>query len=108
MNVTLKVYEADMITVKKECTAELITIPFGTIRKFMALFDIDNIDDTSKILKIVASSWGDVINLLGRVFPEMTEDDWDTVDTKELLHAVIEVLKFAFADILKVPTDGKN
>ena len=108
MNIKINVYEEDMKTVKKEVSAELIEIPFGTIRKFMDLFDVENLEDTTKILTIVAKSWKDVVRILNRVFPDMTEEDWDGVSTKELLQVIIKVLKFAFADILKIPTDEKN
>lgn len=108
MNITLTVYENDMVTVKKECNATTVKIPFGTIRKLMKLFDLENIDDTNAILNIVMSSWNEVIAILNRVFPEMEESDWDTVDTKELISVIYKMLKAAFLDLASIPTDPKN
>lgn len=108
MEIKINVYENDMKTVKKEVKAELVEIPFGIIRKFMSLFNIQSLDDTATILNVVANSWKEVQTLLDRIFPDMSEDDWDGVSTKELLKVVMEVLKFAFTDILNLPVDEKN
>ena len=108
MKIKINVYENDMKTVKKEVRAEVVEIPFGIIRKFMALFDVENLEDTGAILNVVSKSWKEVQLLLDRIFPDMTEDDWDGVNTKELIQVVMTVLKFAFGEILNVPVDPKN
>lgn len=108
MNVTLKVYENDMTTVKKECKAEMVRVPFGIIRKLMKLFNVENLENTTEILGIVMDSWDEVISLLDRVFPDIEENDWDGVDTKELIAAIYNILKFAFKDLAKIPVDPKN
>ena len=108
MDILLNVYNADMKTIKKQCKAETIKIPFGTIRKLMKLFNIDNVENTGEILNIVMSSWDSVIGILDNIFPEMTEDDWDTVDTKELVSVIYQLLKDSFKTILSIPTDPKN
>lgn len=108
MNITLKVYEEDMITVKKKCTAEMVKIPFGTIRKLMQLFNVDSASDTSAIMNIVMGSWTSVISILDRIFPDITEEDWDTVDTKELIQVIYQLLKNVAAEFMSIPTDPKN
>ena len=108
MEIKINVYENDMKTVKKEVAAEVVEIPFGIIRKFMALFDLENLEDTGAVLNVISRSWKEVQALLDRIFPDMTEDDWDGVSTKELVKVVIEVLKFAFGEILNIPVDEKN
>ena len=108
MEIKINVYENDMKTVKKEVAAEVVEIPFGIIRKFMALFDLENLEDTGAVLNVVSRSWKEVQALLDRIFPDMTEDDWNGVSTKELVKVVIEVLKFAFGEILNIPVDEKN
>lgn len=108
MIIKLNVYEDDMKTVKKEVAAEMVEIPFGIIRKFMAVFKIKDFNDTSTILNTVAASWEQITRLLNRVFPNMTEDDWDGVNTKELLTVVTTVLKYSFGEMLNIPVDEKN
>lgn len=68
--ITLKVYEKDMKTVKKECQAVSVKIPFGVIRKLMKLFDENTLEDTYQILSVVTSSFDDVTNILQNVFPK--------------------------------------
>lgn len=108
MDIRLTVYEEDMETVKKECAASTIKIPFGLIRKLMNLFNVENLQDTTQILSIVMGSWDEVIKLLDRIFPDITENDWDYVDTSELVKVIYELLKSAFAEMVAIPTDPKN
>ena len=108
MDIRLTVYEEDMETVKKECAASTIKIPFGLIRKLMNLFNVENLQDTTQILSIVMGSWDEVIKLLDRIFPDITENDWDYVDTNELVKVIYELLKSAFAEMVAIPTDPKN
>lgn len=108
MEIKLNVYENDMKTIKKECVANTVDIPFGLVRKLMKLFDVENLDDTTKILNIVMKSWDDVISLLDRIFPDMEEEDWDYVGTKELVQVIFQVLKEAAKALFNIPTDPKN
>ena len=107
-NIMLKVYDENFETIKKECKAKMVVVPFGLIRKLMTLFDVEKLDDTTQILNVVMSSWDTVVSLLDRVFPDMDETDWDYVDTKELVQVVFKLLKFAFAEMVSIPTDPKN
>ena len=107
-NIMLKVYDENFETIKKECKAKMVVVPFGLIRKLMTLFDVEKLNDTTQILNVVMSSWDTVVSLLDRVFPDMDETDWDYVDTKELVQVVFKLLKFAFAEMVSIPTDPKN
>lgn len=106
--ITLKVYNQDMKTVKKECQAEAVKIPFGIVRKAMKLFNADTMSDTTQILNVVMNSWDEVTKLLERIFPEMEAEDWDTVDVKELVSVIYDLLKSVLKEILKIPADSKN
>ena len=105
MDIVLKVYEDDMETVKKECVAATVKVPFGLIRKLMKLFDVETLEDTTQILNVVLKSWEDVTALLDRIFPDISEEDWDYVDTNELVRAIFKLLKFALAEMIKIPTE---
>lgn len=107
-DIRLKVYEDDMETVKKECVANTVKVPFGMIRKMMKLFNVEKLSDTTQVLDIVMTSWDDVVKLLDRIFPEITAEDWDYVDTSELVKVIYDLIKYAFSEMLKIPTDPKN
>jgi hypothetical protein len=104
----LKVYENDMKTVKKECTAQTVEVPFGAVRRLMRLFDIDSKNNNADILKTVISAWDSVVSILDNVFPEMTEEDWDFVSTKELAAVVYKLIQAALVDLMQIPKDPKN
>lgn len=104
----LKVYENDMKTVKKECTAQTVEVPFGAVRRLMRLFDIDSKNNNADILKTVISAWDSVVSILDNVFPEMEEEDWDFVSTKELAAVVYKLIQAALADLMQIPKDPKN
>lgn len=108
MKLEINVYEKDLKTVKKVVEANTIEISFGTIRKFMALFNISTLDDTMEIMKVVLKSWNEVVELLDLIFPDMNEEDWDGVKTKELLEVIKDILTFSFKEMLNIPVDSKN
>ena len=108
MDIKLTIYNEDMETVKKECTANLVKVPFGLVRKLMNLFKVENLQDTTQILDIIMTSWEDVIKLLGRIFPDVTEEEWDYVDTSELMRVILSLVRYVFAEMVKIPTDPKN
>ena len=108
MDIKLTIYNEDMETVKKECTANMVKVPFGLVRKLMNLFKVENLQDTTQILDIIMTSWEDVIKLLGRIFPDVTEEEWDDVDTSELMRVILSLVKYVFAEMVKIPTDPKN
>lgn len=104
---TLNIYdENDNITRTEE--AKFVDLRFGTIRSLMQLLKVDDINDTAQLLKTVYSAWDQVTGILGRVFPNMTDEDWENVKLSELMPLLIVVLKSSFAQILTIPTDSKN
>jgi hypothetical protein len=103
----LNVYD-EKDEIKKTVEAHFVEIRFGTIKKLLAVLEVDQIDDTSELLKVLYGSWKTVTDVLSKVFPEMEEDDWDGVKLSELLPVVVAILKGSFAHILSIPTNSKN
>lgn len=108
MILKLNVYDEDFVNVKKECEANTVKLPFGLVRRLMALFEKENIESTDQILKIVTGSWGTIVHMLNGVFPDIEEEDWDYVDTAELVAVVWTILKDKFGEILSIPVNSKN
>lgn len=103
----LNVYD-EKDDIVKTSEAKLIDLRFGTIRSLMELLNVDDIDDTSQLLKTVYGAWAQITNILGRVFPDMTEEDWENVKLTELLPILMTILKSSFVQILSIPNDSKN
>ncbi len=107
MDITIKVYEKDKKTVKKECKADTVELEFGTVRRLMTLFDYKNLDNAT-ILSIVAQEWNDVTSILSEAFPDMQDEDWDHVKMKELFVCIKNIVIVSIKDMLNIPTDSKN
>jgi hypothetical protein len=103
----LNVYDNEDNIVKTS-TAELVELKFGSIRKLMKLLNIDNIDDTSELLKVLYGAWEQITKVLTGCFPDMTDEDWDNVKVSELIPVLMGILKYSFTQMLTIPTDSKN
>lgn len=103
----LNVYD-DKDNVTKTSEAQLVDLRFGTIRSLMELLNVDDINDTSQLLKTVYGAWEQIITILGRVFPDMAEEDWENIKLSELLPILVIILKSSFVQILSIPNDSKN
>lgn len=104
---TLNVYDGED-TIVKTVEAEMIDLEFGTIRSLMELLNIENVEDTVSILKVIYSAWNDVTRVLGKCFPEMSYEDWEHVKLRELLPAVVSIMRYSFNEMLSIPRESKN
>lgn len=107
---TLSIYEDEDMTVIRETKAGMLRkIPFGVVRDIAALFDLDKDQaDTAKILATITTAWKDVTHILDRVFPGMTEDDWNHVDTEEVIRVLYTIIQEAMKSLLKVPVKNSE
>lgn len=107
MELKINVYD-DEDNIVKTATAELVEIRFGAIRKLMKLLNVENIEDTSELLKTVYGAWEQLTKLLNGCFTDMTDEDWDNVKISELMPVILAILKYSFTQMLTIPTDSKN
>lgn len=107
MELKLNVYD-DENKVVKTATAEVMELKFGSIRSLMKLLNIDDINDTAQLLKVVYGAWEQLTKILNGCFPEMTDEDWDNVKVSELVVILVAILKYSFTQMLSIPTDSKN
>lgn len=102
MSMTIKVYDDDD-NVVKECKAELVDLRFGQVSALMELLDVENVDDSVTLMRMVNKAWKQLTKILTKVFPDMVEDDWDNVKISELLPTVVQILKSSFSEMMKIP-----
>lgn len=107
MKLKLNVYD-DENNVVKTATAEVMELKFGSIRSLMKLLNIDDINDTAQLLKVVYGAWEQLTKILNSCFPEMTDEDWDNVKVSELVIVLVAILKYSFTQMLSIPADSKN
>lgn len=103
----IKVYDKENKVVKT-CQAIDVNLKFGAIRKIMALLNIDDIDDTTELLKAIYGAWEQLTAILSECFPDMEDDDWDNVYIEELIPVVVGIMKTTFGKILSIPNESKN
>lgn len=102
MELKIKVYDDDD-NVIKECTAQTVDIRFGQVSAIMELVNVEKIEDTGELLRIVNSAWKQMKKILSKVFPDMNDEDWENVSVKELLPVVVSILKMSFSEMLTIP-----
>lgn len=104
----ITIYENNMKDVKKVLEAEDAKIPFGLARRVVGLFNEEKLNDTGYVMETVTKSWDDLVQLLGRIFPDATEEDWDTVDLAEMVQVVKDFLLLKLKKLIGIPVDEKN
>ena len=91
----------------KTVTAEPVTIRYGQVRDVMVLLDAENIESTYDLMKAVHRAYAQLVKVLAKAFPEITEAEWDNVRMDELVWALMSVIRESFNAIMKVPRDPK-
>ena len=104
---TINVYDKDKNIIKTS-TAVDCDLRFGSVRKIMALLDMDDINDTTALLKTIYGAWDQTTKVLSECFPDMEDSDWDNVYINELVPVIVGIAKSSIAKIFDVPSDSKN
>lgn len=106
-NLVINIYD-EKGKIIKTSEAQLVDIEFGTIRKLMAILDIDNAKNNFDIVKSVYNAWGDIKMILSEIFPDLSDEELDGVKLKELIPCVLQVIKYSFAEIVAIPKNEEK
>lgn len=89
----LKVYDEDFKNVKKEVEGEVEIIPFGIVRKLLALIDsASDEDDTEGAVRKLAGTSDMFMKTLKLTFPKIKEEEWDYVNLEDIIDVSIEIV----------------
>lgn len=100
----IHVYDDNGETIKvSEC--KLTKIRFGTVRKLMKLVKMDS---DAELIAAVSDAWDEVVKILDKCFPDMTEEDWDGVELPEIMTVIVSIVKYSMTGLNKIPVDSKN
>lgn len=104
MQLNLNIYKGKEI--EKVYTADEYDIMFGTVEDLINLIDIDrltgNMTDTDFVGAIAVLLKGgleQVKSLLKELFPEVTDDELKRTKMKDVMHILVDVLKYGFAEM---------
>lgn len=104
MQLNLNIYRGRNI--EKVYTANEFDIMFGTVEDLIDLIDADrlsgNVSDTDFIAAVVVllkGGFDQVKSLLKELFPEVTDDELKRTKMKDVVHILVSVLKYGFAEM---------
>lgn len=103
--ITLNIYD-DEDKIIKTVEAKMVKIRFGVVRSLMKLVRIENVNNTKELLQMLDPVWEKLERILDKVFPDMEEDDWDGVDTFELIKVIMRIIKSSSKKLDEIPLDG--
>lgn len=88
--ISLDIYkEGSKTEIERTHTADGYDLMVGTVEDFMAVIDIDKIDDNKAIVKMIFESYSQIKALIMDVFPELTDEEFKRVKTSDLVRCVI-------------------
>lgn len=94
--------------VVKEIEAHTFELSFGTINNLMELLDINEESSAFEVLRKVSTAWKEVTGILNEVFPGVEKDEWKLVKINDLMPLVLQIVKFTFSEIMRIPVSSKN
>lgn len=105
---TLNIYDKAGKKIAKTYKAKTFDLMFGTVSDLMEIIKIDEITDQTELLKTTYKSWNDIKDILSSAFPDVKEDEWRRVKVKELLPAIVEIIKYSISEMLTIPADSSK
>lgn len=103
--IVLKIYDATGKNVTKMYEAKEYELKFSTVRKLMAIVKIEDMENQLELLKTISDAWDEILDVLHTVFPECTEEEWDSIKAKDVLKTIIQIAKTAISDMFVIPTE---
>lgn len=101
MELVLNIYgkERDKETGKREIVKTYKTdeydLMFGTVEDILTIFDVENMNDTNEILRMITKVMNQLKPLLKDVFYGLTDEELKCIKVKELIPVVVGILQIA-------------
>jgi hypothetical protein len=101
MELVLNIYgkERDKETGKREIVKTYKTdeydLMFGTVEDILTIFDVENMNDTNEILRMITKVMNQLKPLLKDVFYGLTDEELKYIKVKELIPVVVGILQIA-------------
>ena len=102
MELKINVYDDDDKVIK-ESKANTVDLRMGQVSAIMELLDADNLETSVDLMNTVNKAWKQLTKILSKIFPDMSDGDWDNVKISELLPILVIVIKESLAEMMKIP-----
>lgn len=89
----------------KTYTAEGYDLMLGTVEDFIAIMDIDKMNDNNEVVKMIVAGYSKLKPLLRDIFPELTDEDYRNIAISELISTITQV-GMAVVEKLQMLTPG--
>lgn len=91
-----------MITLKvkdKTYTAEGYALTMGVIEDFVAIIDIDKLDDNIAVAKMAVACFSKLKPVVKDIFPGLTDEDYRMVSLKDMKELILQIGQAIMEDI---------
>lgn len=78
----------DKTKIEKTYEVSGYDLMMGTVEDFMAIIDIDALEDRAAVAKMVLKGMSQIKPLIIDVFPEMTDDEFKRVKVNDLVNTI--------------------
>ena len=108
--ITLDIYEdEDMEVLKRTATAHYRKIGYGTIRKIVRVAEAQHMDaHDPATAESISDYYGAVDRVLHRVFPDITEEEWDCIPQEDINRVIPQIIQQMQKDVSSIPTTGNE
>lgn len=89
MEIKLNIYNKREIV--KTYTAEGYDLMMGTIEDFMEIIDIEKINDTAAVAKMVTKGFEQIKPLMKDIFPGLTDEEFRGIKVTELVQVMAQI-----------------
>ena len=87
MQITLNIYNKQKEIVKTH-TAEGYDLMMGTIEDFMDIIDVEAINDTTALAKMVIKGYKQIKPLMQDIFPKLTDEEFKGIKLADLVTVI--------------------
>lgn len=107
--IKLNIYKAtDKKEVEKTYTTKGYKLMYGTVKDFLSIIDLDKIDDTAEVAKMIMKGYDQIEPLLLDIFPEMLEEELRRTGIDDIIEVIIQTAKAVGENLGLLKGKGKN
>lgn len=104
--IELKIYSKENKTEPSRIArTEGYDLMLGTVEDFMRIIDVDKLDNSVEVAKMIVKGYGRLKPLLRDVFPDVTDEELDCVKVSEMVQTIVQI-GMSIADSLKELKSG--